>query len=330
MSNVRSSARRVESSAAAISTFAEAPAWRAVGDGWRPLFGNFRDLGFSFEWHSFKCDEPLDWGRSFHPGSLELCLNLSGRGTVQGEKERSELGPQTFAFYYQGEPPLQATRQEGDQHQFITVEFAPEFLAKRLSDKADSLHPLVRAVVRNEAKASAVIPAQRMAMTFLSIVETLRHPPVYAPAREIWFQSKAVEIAAQLFFRPPEGELFCTRAHRVARERVERVRAILRERLAQPPQLEELGKMVGCSQFYLSRLFSQETGMTIQQYLRQSRMERAAELLRGGKCNVTEAALEVGYSSLSHFSSAFHETFGCCPGLYPLKTPTQKAGAENL
>ncbi len=54
-------------------------------------------------------------------------------------------------------------------------------------------------------------------------------------------------------------------------------------------------------------------------------MERAAELLRTGKCNVTEAALEVGYNSLSHFSAVFRETFGCCPGLYPLKTATQKA-----
>ena len=64
--------------------------------------------------------------------------------------------------------------------------------------------------------------------------------------------------------------------------------------------------------------------MTIPQYTRQLRMERAAELLRSGKFNVTEAALEVGYASLSHFSQAFHETFGCCPGLYPLRTPTQK------
>ena len=64
--------------------------------------------------------------------------------------------------------------------------------------------------------------------------------------------------------------------------------------------------------------------MTIPQYTRQLRMERAAELLKSGKFNVTEAALEVGYSSLSHFSQAFHYMFGCCPGLYPLKTPTQK------
>jgi AraC-like DNA-binding protein len=70
--------------------------------------------------------------------------------------------------------------------------------------------------------------------------------------------------------------------------------------------------------------------MTIPQYTRQLRMERAAELLRSGNFNVTEAALEVGYSSLGHFSQAFHETFGCCPGLYPLRTPTQKTSLSQL
>ena len=46
-------------------------------------------------------------------------------------------------------------------------------------------------------------------------------------------------------------------------------------------------------------------------------MERAAELLLGGRHNVTEAAMEVGYSSLSHFSKAFCTTIGCCPALFP-------------
>ena len=49
-------------------------------------------------------------------------------------------------------------------------------------------------------------------------------------------------------------------------------------------------------------------------------MDKAAELLRLGELNVTEVALEVGYSSPSHFSQTFHETFGCCPGLYPIRT----------
>ena len=95
--------------------------------------------------------------------------------------------------------------------------------------------------------------------------------------------------------------MFCTRQQRLAQERVEQVIFLLKQNLAEPPPLEELGKKIGCSHFYLSRIFSAQTGKTITQYLRQLRMERAAELLKSGEYNVTEAALEVGYSELEPF-----------------------------
>ena len=310
-------------------SFTEAEAWTAVGAGWRPLFGNFRKLGFSFEWHDFRCAQELDWSRSFHPGGIELCLNLAGSATLDDGERRVELGPRMLAFYHQGTPPLTATRRAGEVHQFITVEFSPEFLQTHLQPEQDNLHPLVRAVVRGEARRSQVAGVDRLNTAMSQLVDSLRHPPVFARAQAVWFQCKAIELAAYLFFHSPGGELFCTRQQRAARERVERARAILREHLNDPPPLEELGRLVGCSPFYLSRLFSQEVGLTIQQYIRQIRMERAAELLRSGKCNVTEAALEVGYNSLSHFSVTFHQTFGCCPGLYPLKTPTQLQADEE-
>jgi AraC-like DNA-binding protein len=153
----------------------------------------------------------------------------------------------------------------------------------------------------------------------------MRQPPVYAAAQPVWYQCKVLELAVT-FLVQPEEELFCTRQQRLAQERVEQVIFLLRQNLAAPPTLEALGKKIGCSHFYLSRIFSTQTGQTITQHLRQLRMERAAELLRSGEHNVTEAALEVGYNSLSHFSAAFHEAFGCCPGLYPLQTPTQRKG----
>ena len=45
-------------------------------------------------------------------------------------------------------------------------------------------------------------------------------------------------------------------------------------------------------------------------------MEKAAELLRTGRYNVTETALEVGYASLSHFIQAFQEVHGSAPGAF--------------
>jgi AraC-like DNA-binding protein len=309
--------------------FAEAPAWKSIGAGWRPLFGNYGDLGFSFEFHEFNATTEFDWARSFHPGSIELCLNLEGRGRIADGRQQVEVVPGSFAFYFQGTPTLTASRLARESHRFITVEYSPSFLEKHFRDQADNLHPLVRSVVKGAAAESVVLPPDRLVVTLQQLVESLRHCPVFNPAQEIWFRCKALEIAAHLFFQPAGGELFCTRAQRLARERVERAKLILKERLHEPPSLEELAKMVSCSPFYLSRQFTQEGGLTMQQYLRQVRMERAAELLRTGKCNVTEAALEVGYNSLSHFSTTFHETFGCCPGLYPLKTPTQRTATTE-
>ena len=95
---------------------------------------------------------------------------------------------------------------------------------------------------------------------------------------------------ADFFFgRRGEDELFCDRQKRMVRERVDRVMAILRRDLAEPPTLEKIGREAGCSPFYLSRTFSRETGMTIPQCLRKLRMdgcriaqERQMQCDRGG------------------------------------------------
>jgi AraC-like DNA-binding protein len=309
-----------------VTPFTERPAWRSVGDGWRHLHGSVRGAGVSFEWHDFKAHAEFDWGKSFHPGSIEVCLNLEGEGRVSLNKSEAVFEPLTAGFYRRGEQVLRATRSAEQRHQFLTIEMSFDFLRRHLGEFVTSLHPLVREVVAGQSEKSAVAPPMRLTSRHQQLLTSLREAPVLALAQSVWYQAKALEVAAEFFFvTPDEQELFCQRQQRISAERVEKVVAILRERLAEPPTLEKLGRLVGCSPFHLSRTFSAANGMTIPQYTRQLRMERAAELLKSGKFNVTEAALEVGYSSLSHFSQAFHDTFGCCPGLYPLRTPTQKS-----
>jgi len=304
--------------------FTEVPAWRDVGRGWQPLFGSFQGTGFSIEWHDFFARKELDWSASFHPGCVELCLNLDGHGFVESNGARAEFTPGSAGFYHRANELLNAKRAAEQRHQFLTVEFSCPFLAKHLAGTETTLHPMVKSAIEG-------CPCQHVSGTTVKItaaqqqlISTLRQPPVYASAQPLWYQCKALELAVTFLFQPPK-EFFCTRQQRVAQERVEQVIFLLKQNLAQPPSLEELGRKIGCSHFYLSRIFSAETGQTITQYLRRLRMEKAAELLRSGEYNVTEAALEVGYASPSHFSQAFHEAFGCCPGLYPIATPTQKA-----
>ena len=305
------------------ATFSEASAWRDVGAGWQKIFGSFRGVGYSIEWHDFLAKREFDWAPSFHPDCVELCLNLSGNGFVAGNGSRTEFTPSTAGFYYRRKEPLTGKRVAGERHQFLTVEFSGPFLAKHFAETKGMLHPTVRAAMEGYSCENATSATVRLTAPQLQLISTLRQPPVYAAAQPVWYQCKALELAVT-FLVKPEEEFFCTRQQRLAQERVEQVIFLLRQNLAEPPTLEELGKKIGCSHFYLSRIFSAQTGQTMTQYLRQLRMEQAAELLKSREFNVTEVALEVGYSSLSHFSAAFHQTFGCCPGLYPLKTPTQK------
>ena len=294
----------------------ESSAWAQVKEGWRQLYGSFAREGVSVENHEFEATGPVNWGRSFHRDSVELCLNLRGTGTVHDGRTEARYQPHTVGFYCNANADLEARRNPGETHSFITVELSRGYVETQVHSMEDDLHPALRRWLINKGGSAAAVGAMSpgQEVTF----QALRQPPVPVAAQRLWYQAKTLELLSQVLFQPaPQEEFFCQRQKRVARERVERTAAILRTHLADPPDIEALGAQVGCSSFYLSRLFSKEMGMTIPQYVRQIRMERAAELLLGGRHNVTEAAMEVGYSSLSHFSKAFCTTIGCCPALFP-------------
>jgi AraC family transcriptional regulator len=297
---------------------AEQHAWREVKDGWRPLYGDVDQVGVAVEWHDFRTERSFDWGRTFHPRSLEFCLNLQGHGEIGvGGKMYSDYSPGNCGYYAIGDEPLAASRRARDHHQFVTLEFSREHLQKQFVQNEADLEPQIRRIIFAGKDGSVIAPARPMTVEQRGVVASLAEPPVAKAAQILWYQSKALELMAHFLFAPKDPEFFCMRQKRVAQERVERTKELLACDLANPPTLEMLGQEVGCSPFYLSRIFSREVGLTIPQYLRNVRMERAAALLRTGRYNVTEAATEVGYSSLSHFSKAFCETIGCCPVLYP-------------
>ena len=294
----------------------ESGAWAQVKEGWRQLYGSFARQGVSVENHEFHAAGAVDWGRSFHRDSVELCLNLRGTGMVRDRRTEVSYQPHTVGFYCNADSDLEARRNRGEVHSFITVELSRGFVEAQVESMEDSLHPALRRWLSNKSGSAAAVGAMSpgQEITF----QALRQPPVPVAARKLWYQAKTLELLSQVLFeQAPQQEFFCQRQKRVARERIDRATAILRTHLSEPPDIEALGAQVGCSPFYLSRLFSKETGMTIPQYVRQIRMERAAELLLQGRHNVTEAAMEVGYSSLSHFSKAFCTTIGCCPTLFP-------------
>ena len=121
---------------------AEQGAWKGLAPGWRQLYGDFDRLGVSIEWHDFRTERTLDWGRSFHPHSLEFCLNLDGRGAVGAEGEaRSDYLPGNAGYYAVADEPLPASRHAHDHHQFVTLEFSRNHLQRQFVQNEVDLEP---------------------------------------------------------------------------------------------------------------------------------------------------------------------------------------------
>ena len=74
-----------------------------------------------------------------------------------------------------------------------------------------------------------------------------------------------------------------------------------------------LAKRVGLSRAAFSTRFRNETGLAPGAYLKNLRLQRAADLLRGSDAEIAEAAEAAGYSSIPSFSKAFKAKFGASP-----------------
>jgi signal transduction histidine kinase/DNA-binding response OmpR family regulator len=97
---------------------------------------------------------------------------------------------------------------------------------------------------------------------------------------------------------------------------VRKAMAYVHEHSSEPISLKEVARSVGVSKEYLARCFHQETGVTLVTYLNRYRVGQAKKRLDTGEKNLTEIALEVGFSSGPYFSRVFRQEVGISPSEY--------------
>ncbi len=78
--------------------------------------------------------------------------------------------------------------------------------------------------------------------------------------------------------------------------------------------VSELANEIGMSRSNLLRKVQKLTDLSVSQFIRQIRLERAMEILKQSSVNVSEVAYRVGFSSTSYFIKCFRELYGYPPG----------------
>ncbi|GGF97924.1 hypothetical protein GCM10010912_48280 [Paenibacillus albidus] len=89
--------------------------------------------------------------------------------------------------------------------------------------------------------------------------------------------------------------------------------------------VDTVAENVQRSSSYLSRIFKESTGMTVNDYLIQLRIKRAMELLQQLDLSTEEICREIGYANVSYFNKLFKARTGLTPGQY-----RQQQAADRL
>lgn len=80
--------------------------------------------------------------------------------------------------------------------------------------------------------------------------------------------------------------------------------------------IQMIADQVHFSQTYLCSFFKKSTGMTLNEYITDVRIEKAKELLQDGNIKLYEVALRIGFTDSNYFSTLFKKNVGCTPSEY--------------
>ena len=97
------------------------------------------------------------------------------------------------------------------------------------------------------------------------------------------------------------------------REKIIKAREVLLLHIGEPITIKALSRKVAINECYLKKGFKEIFGTTIFDFYHSQRMEHAKYLLYDKGLSVTEVSLMLGYSSISHFSTAFKKHTGIKP-----------------
>jgi AraC-like DNA-binding protein len=99
----------------------------------------------------------------------------------------------------------------------------------------------------------------------------------------------------------------------VHRDLAERAKALITRSFTEPLSVGRVADALRTSPFHLARVFRAETGFSVDAYQRSLRLRAALERLPTYAEGLTTLALELGFSSHSHFTETFRREFGVSP-----------------
>ena len=200
---------------------------------------------------------------------------------------------------------------------FITVYFLP-WVPVEMGPESDGVRILRRFTAQQSAAQRVVRFPPKHRAEFRHRFEEIHHEfsqPGFG--REVRLRTLLLEMLVRLLrWEQGLGRNIGGAELEIDWQPILKILKFLRENYTEPIYAGNLARAVGLSESRLKFLFQQALGISWVKYLQGYRIHRAAALLNEGGHNVSEAALMVGFDSLSHFNVTFRAFMGVSPKDY--------------
>ena len=133
--------------------------------------------------------------------------------------------------------------------------------------------------------------------------------------KNLFIKAKIYELFSHLYNRNIDQNVeqcpFLTNEENF--KKIQKAKNLVISNMTNPPSLAELSNDIDLSLKKLKEGFKKIYGKPVYQYLLEYKMELAKKLLSENSYNVNEVSIKLGYSTASHFITAFKNKYGLTP-----------------
>ena len=244
---------------------------------------------------------------------FHFCQKGAGSFEFNEGKYQLPLMPKTVNLLYNPSKPLPINLKLSNYSSVVSLVISIKKFHGLFSEDADHIHFL--SPENNTKKyydTRNITPA--MSVVLSQILEAKIHESI----KPLYFKGKVYELLS-LFFNKNEDTDVEQCPFLVDEENVRKIRKakeIILNQMTEPPTLQGLASEIGLNVKKLKEGFKQIYGDTVFGYLLDFKMNEARSMLDTKQYNVNEISIKLGYSTSSHFISAFKKKFGTTPKKY--------------
>jgi AraC family transcriptional activator of pyochelin receptor len=261
-------------------------------------------------------DEALEqqWELDYR-GWLFLHFRLDGLSREESPDGRiTTLGGHSFLLTTSMSSGAGTRELIGNNWKTVGIACKPSFLSREIHVASDDLPEEVRRFQSGDADTTLWF-AGDMTQDMTSVASAIMQPSVHPSVRPVYLRAKTVELVCLAIDRLRQPQPLVASAVRLSRHDVDCLHLArqLLDEARKPPALEQLARKVGLNRNKLAMGFKHVFGMTVGEYHRELRLQRAYAKLQQADLQVTRIADEAGYRDAGSFSKVFKQRFGILP-----------------